>query len=60
LSLFYVNTPFSPPEVFTKVSAVMDVNDRLAVINGASSLGAVVTTWDRPPVEAINAIWVAG
>ncbi len=32
----------------------LDANDRLAVINAS---GGIVTTWDRPPIDAINAIW---
>jgi hypothetical protein len=38
----------------------MDLNDRLAVINAADGLGAMVSTWDRPPIDAINSIWVTG
>ena len=53
-SLFYVNTPFNPDEAFTKVTASMDSNDRLTVINAESG---VVSAWDRPPIAEINAIW---
>jgi hypothetical protein len=53
-SLFYVSTPFSPEDTFTKVSSVMDTNDRLAVIDAERG---VVSTWDRPPIAEINAIW---
>lgn len=53
-SLFYVNTVFSPQEAYNLVAAAIDANDRLAVINAESG---VVSTWDRPPIEAINAIW---
>lgn len=53
-SLFYVSTPLSAPEAFVHVAAVMDANDRLAVIDAT---GGVVTTWDQPPVDEINAIW---
>ena len=56
-SLFYVHTQYSPREAFARIHAVMDSNDRLAVINCADMLGAVVTDWDRPPIDAINAIW---
>jgi len=54
-SLFYVNTEMSPSEAFRHVGEVMDTNDRLAVINAASG---VVSNWDHPPIDAINAIWV--
>ena len=53
-SLFYVNTPYSPDEAFAIVRAAMDINDKLAVIN---AVGGVVTTWDRPPIAEINAVW---
>ena len=53
-SLFYVHTGFSPEEAFALVQAAMDANDKLCVINAASG---VVTTWDRPPIAEINALW---
>lgn len=53
-SLFYVNTDYSPAEAFGIVSRIMDANDRLAVIDAR---GGVVSTGDRPPIDAINAIW---
>lgn len=53
-SLFYVNTLFSAEDAFAKVISVMDTNNRLAVINAARG---VVSTWDRPPITEINAIW---
>lgn len=53
-SLFYVNTPLTSQQVYNSVIAVMDKNDRLAVIDAS---GGVVSTWDQPPIEAINAIW---
>jgi hypothetical protein len=37
------------------VLAAMDKNDRLAVINAQNG---VVTNWDHPPIDAINAIWL--
>ena len=58
LSLFYVSSEHTPQPAFTHVHAVMDANDRLAVIKAASYLGAIVTTWDKPPIDAINSIWV--
>jgi hypothetical protein len=57
LSLFYVNTTASPEEAYAHVRRAMDVNDRLAVINAADWLGAIVSDWDHPPIDAINAIW---
>lgn len=56
-SLFYVHTPYPPDQAYALVAQAMDANDRLAVINAATHLGAIVTTWDRPPIDAINAIW---
>jgi len=53
-SLFYVSSEYSPKLAFEHVSAVMDSNDRLAVIDAASG---VVTDWDRPPIDEINTIW---
>jgi len=53
-SLFYVNTQQTPIEVFAFVKSHMDTNDKLCVIDAES---AIVTTWDRPPIDAINAIW---
>ena len=54
LSLFYVHTGYSPQEAYARVVAVMDTNDRLAVIDAS---GGIVSTWERPPIDAINAIW---
>jgi hypothetical protein len=56
-SLFYVHTSMSPREAFDRIRLEMDANDRLAVINCADSLGAVLTNWDHPPLDEINAIW---
>lgn len=53
-SLFYVNTPFNPAQAYASVTSVMDKNDRLAVIDANSGM---VSSWDRPPIDAINAIW---
>jgi len=55
-SLFYVHTDLDPYQAFAHVAAGMDANDRLIVINAS---GGVVSTWDKPPIEAINAIWMA-
>lgn len=53
-SLFYVSTPLSAADAYNQIIVNMDVNDRLAVIDASAG---VVTTWDQPPIEAINAIW---
>lgn len=57
LSLFYVHTNHSPTDAFAIVHAAMDEGDRLAVINCDSALGAILTNWDHPPINEINAIW---
>lgn len=57
LSLFYVHSSHSPYEAYAHVLPALDGNDRLAVINAENLLGAVVTNWDHPPIDAINAIW---
>lgn len=54
LSLWYVHTDCTPNEAFAVVHAAMDANDKLAVINAS---GGVVSDWDKPPLDAINAIW---
>lgn len=56
-SLFYVNTTHDPHAAFALVNAAMDANDKLAVIN---AVGGVVSTWDHPPIDAINSIWTQG
>mgnify|MGYP003587497977 CR=1 FL=1 len=53
-SLFYVSTPLSSQDAYNRVVVTMDQNDRLAVIDAS---GGGVTTWDRPPIHEINAIW---
>ncbi|TGP45543.1 hypothetical protein EN873_40745 [bacterium M00.F.Ca.ET.230.01.1.1] len=58
-SLFYVHTALSPQEAYARVIAAMDSNDRLAVINAAADIGAIVTNWDHPPINEINTIWLA-
>lgn len=55
-SLFYVSTEHSAAEAYAIVLRVMDGNDRLAVIEANS---AIVTNWDKPPIDEINAIWFA-
>lgn len=56
-SLFYVSTQHSPDTAFALVQAAMDGNDRLAVINASDEIGAIVSNWDHPPIDEINAIW---
>lgn len=58
-SLFYVHTSITPQQAYIHVLSTMDANDRLAVINAAENIGAIVTNWDHPPIDAINAIWLA-
>lgn len=59
LSLFYVHTEYSPAAAYAIVWASMDANDKLAVINCAADIGAIVSNWDHPPIDAINSIWAA-
>ena len=54
LSLFYVHTSITPHEAWSHVVQALDSNDRLAVIDAASG---IVSNWDQPPVNEINAIW---
>ncbi len=56
LSLFYVHTDESPAQAYAIVHAAMDFGDKLAVIDAKAG---VVSDWDRPPIDAINAIWFA-
>ena len=49
--------PMIPPWHIPSVLCAMDGNDRLAVINCADWLGAIVTNWDLPLLDAINTIW---
>tara|TARA_R110000782_G_scaffold13730_22_gene40363 strand:+ start:5386 stop:5664 length:279 start_codon:yes stop_codon:yes gene_type:complete len=53
-SLFYVHTDLTANQAFAQVGAVMDANDRLAVIDAQQG---IVTDWDKPPIANINAIW---
>lgn len=57
-SLFYVHSQKAPGDAFAYVLGAMDANDRLAVINADNAVGAFVTNWDHPPIDAINAIWL--
>lgn len=62
-SLFYVHTDYTAAEAAERVLEVMDVRDypgrnrgkdRLLVIDAKEG---ITTTWDRPPIDEINAIW---
>lgn len=55
-SLFYVSTQHSAAEAYAIVIKAMNRSDRLAVIEANS---AVVTNWDKPPINEINTIWFA-
>ena len=57
LSLFYVHSQRTPESAWHHVAQALDANDRLAVINAASIPGSVVSNWDNPPIDEINAIW---
>ena len=53
-SLFYVSTEFSPEDAHAHVRAVMDVNDRLCVIEASK---AIVSTYPTPDIQAVNFVW---
>lgn len=53
-SFWYVSTQHTPAEAYAIVLAAMDSRDKLAVINAESG---IVSNWDHPPIDAINAIW---
>ena len=53
-SLFYVHTDMTPEQAYAHVLQSMDGNDKLAII--VADRG-IVTNWDHPPIDAINAIW---
>lgn len=55
-SLFYVHTKSSPNQAYAHVGLACDANDRLCVIDAS---GGVVSNWDHPPIDAMNAIWTA-
>lgn len=56
-SLYYVHTSTNPKDAFDIISAVMDANDKLAVIDANSG---VVSNWDKPPIDEINDVWFRG
>ena len=53
-SLFYVHTELTAQQAY--IAGAMDSNDRLAVVLADAG---VVTNWDHPPIDQINAIWQA-
>lgn len=53
-SVWYVHTQHTPAEAYAIVLPAMRATDRLAVINAESG---IVSNWDHPPIDAINAIW---
>ncbi len=55
-SLFYVNTAYTPQQAYAHVWNFMDARDKLAVINAESG---VVSSDEKPLIDAINAIWFA-
>ena len=55
-SLFYVNTAYTPQQAYALVWNVMDARDKLAVIDAQSG---VVSSDEKPLIDAINAIWFA-
>ena len=57
LSLYSVHTQHSAADAYAIIRTALDVNDKLAVIIANDAVGAFVTNWDHPPIEAINAIW---
>ncbi|WP_157014913.1 hypothetical protein [Mesorhizobium xinjiangense] len=56
LSLFYVNTTYTPQQAYAIVNEAMDAGDKLAVIDAHAG---IVSTWDKPPILEINSIWYA-
>jgi hypothetical protein len=53
-SFWYVHTQYDPGQAYQIVARAMTARDKLAVINAESG---IVSNWDHPPIEAINAIW---
>jgi hypothetical protein len=51
-----VSTKSTPQEAAAYVLRFMDSNDKIAVIEAN---GAIVSTRDRPPIDAINAVWIS-
>ena len=55
-SLFYVNTPLTAGEAHAAVRKAMDADDRLCVVE---AIGARVSTYPMPDVEAVNFAWLS-
>lgn len=55
-SLSYVNTTYTPQQAYAHVWSFMDARDKLEVINAESG---VVSSDEKPLIDAINAIWFA-
>lgn len=53
-SLFYLNTDISPADIYAMLASLMGQSDKLAVIEAKDGM---VSTWDEPPLDAINAVW---
>jgi hypothetical protein len=53
-SLFYVHTSLNAHDAYNRIARFMDSTDKLAVIDAKEG---VVSNWDEPPIDAINAIW---
>ncbi len=53
-SLFYVHTNLTAAQACDYMLTFMDASDRLAVIDANNGF---VTTWDKPPIAEISAIW---
>jgi hypothetical protein len=53
-SVWYVHTKYTPGDAYRVVLRSMRATDKLAVIDAQSG---IVSNWDHPPIDAINAIW---
>lgn len=53
-ALFYLNTAIIPADIYSMLMSLMESTDKLAVIDARDGL---VSTWDGPPLDAINDLW---
>ena len=53
-ALFYLNTAIKPADIYSMLMSIMGSTDKLAVIDAKDGL---VSTWDGPPLDAINDLW---
>lgn len=53
-SLFYVHTAYNARQAHDAVRAVMDANDKLAVIEATA---ATITSYPQQVIDAINSVW---